>query len=298
MPDYDAPRPDDAPGAATELSAALAVALAAARAAGEIGARHFRRRVRVERKADGTPVTEVDLAIDALLRARILGAFPQDGWLSEEGEKGRQWLDRRRAWVVDPLDGTSGYLRGEPHWCVALALLVDHRPVLGVLHAPALESTWWATAAGGAFLNGERIRASGRTELEGAEVIGPKAVSRADCWRTPWPRVRVRRYPSLALRLALVADGSADAMLAPGRKNYWDVAAGDVIVREAGGRVADLRGAPLRYEAETAKVNGIVAAGEGLFEAVLHRAKGFRCGDRAHGRHGGRGETHGNHEGG
>ena len=156
MPDYD-PRhaspactsgeAEDAPekgmGAdvRAELDAALRMALAAAREGGEIGLGHFRRKVRVQRKPDGTPVTEVDMAIDAVLRQRILGAFPQDGWLSEEGEKGCHWLSCRRAWIVDPLDGTSGYLRGEPYWCVAIALLIDRLPVLGVMHAPALHGT-------------------------------------------------------------------------------------------------------------------------------------------------------------
>ena len=291
MPDSDAPVPTDSPDAPAELAEALRVALDAAREAGEIGRQHFRRKVRVERKADGSPVTEVDLAIDALLRERILSAYPQDGWLSEESEKGCHWLSCERAWVVDPLDGTGGYLRGEPYWCVAIALLVNHAPVLGVLHAPALEATWWASAGNGAFLNGERIRVSARKELAEATIIGPMAVKKPECWDMPWPEVNMRRYPSLALRLAFVADGRADAMLALGRKNYWDVAAGDIIVREAGGKVSDITGASLRYDEEAAKVNGIIAAGKGLFGDILSRAQGFRCGcreGRRHGKHHGR----------
>ncbi len=292
MPDNES-HPPAIPDLSNELAAALEVALAAAREAGEIGRRHFRHNVRVERKPDGSPVTEVDLAIDALLRKRIMGAFPEDGWLSEEGEKGRQWLCHRRTWVIDPLDGTSGFLRGEPHWCVALALLIDHVPVLGVLHAPALDATWWASAGGGAFLNGERIHVSERTELAGSHIIGPAAVKRPECWEKPWPQVEVRRYPSLALRMAFVADGSADAMLAPGRKNYWDVAAGDIIVREARGRVSDIAGAPLRYDEKTMRVNGLIAAGKGLFDEIRSRAAGFRCGHGSRRRDKGKGKGKG-----
>ena len=269
---------------APDFSAELDVALRAAREAGQIGLARFRRKVRVQHKPDGTPVTEVDLAIDALLRERLLAAFPQDGWLSEEGEKGCHWLSCRRAWIVDPLDGTGGFLRREPFWCVAIALVVDHAPVLGVIHAPALEHTWHAVAGGGAFRDAVPIHVSDRAQLEDARIIGPMAVQKPRCWAEPWPQVSVRRYPSLALRLAFVADAAgehgADAMLAPGRKNYWDVAAGDVIVREAGGLVTDIDGTPLRYDAEAAKVNGIVAAGRGLFEQVLTRGKGFRCGGK------------------
>ena len=272
---------------APDFSTELDVALRAAREAGEIGLARFRKRVRVERKTDGSPVTEVDLAIDALLRERLLAAFPRDGWLSEEGEKGCHWLSCRRAWIVDPLDGTGGYLRGEPYWCIAIALVIDHTPALGVIHAPALGHTWHAVARRGACRDEVPIHAGHRTELTGARVIGPAAIRETRCWTDPWPEVAVRRYPSLALRMAFVADGTADAMLAPGRKNYWDVAAGEVIVREAGGRVADAAGMPLHYDDEAAKVNGVAAAGENLFDQVLERLKGFRCGGRGHHRFGG-----------
>ena len=274
MPGSDAPSAGPAP----DLSAELASALAAAREAGEIGLSRFRSKVKMERKPDGSPVTEVDLAIDALLRERLLSAFPQDGWLSEEGEKGCRWLTCRRAWIVDPLDGTGGFLRGEPYWCIAIALIIDHAPVLGVIHAPALEHTWHASVGQGAFRDDLPIHVSDRTELTGARIIGPAAVRKPHCWNAPWPEVEVRRYPSLALRLAFVADATADAMLAPGRKNYWDVAAGDIIVHEAGGRVADATGEPLRYDDEAAKVHGVAAAGGGLFGPVLKRLQGFRCG--------------------
>ena len=268
------------------------MALHAVRDAGGIGLARFRRKVQVRQKPDGTPVTDVDLAIDALLRERLLAAFPEDGWLSEEGERRRDWLSRRRVWIVDPLDGTGGFLRGEPFWCIALALLIDHTPVLGVIHAPALGQTWHAVAGAGAFRDDMPIHVSTRAQLAGARIIGPAAIRKPRCWAVPWPEVTVRRYPSLALRLAFVADATgahgADAMLAPGRKNYWDVAAGDIIARESGGKVTDAAGMPLRYDDETAKVNGIVAAGEGLFAEVLRRAKGFRCGGR-HGHGHGRG---------
>ncbi len=276
------------PGSETpDLSTELTMAMHAVREAGSIGLARFRRKVQVRQKPDGTPVTDVDLAIDALLRERLLAAFPEDGWLSEEGERRRDWLFRRRVWIVDPLDGTGGFLRGEPFWCIALALLIDHRPVLGVIHAPALGQTWHAVAGAGAFRDDMPIHVSTRAQLAGARIIGPAAIRKARCWDASWPEVTVRRYPSLALRMAFVADGTADAMLAPGRKNTWDVAAGDILVREAGGRVADASGRPLRYDDETAKVNGVVAAGEGLFGEVLARVKGFRCGGRqghVHGR--------------
>ena len=268
---------NETPDLATELAAARR----AAQAAGAIGLAHFHKKVKVNHKGDGSPVTEVDLAIDALLREHLLSAFPADGWLSEEGERNDRWLSCRRAWIVDPLDGTGGYLRGEPFWCIAIALVIDHAPVLGVIHAPALGHTWHAVAGGGAFRDDAPIHVSARRRLEGARLIGPMAVNKPRCWARPWPPVSVRRYPSLALRLAFVADAAgehgADAMLALGHKNYWDVAAGEVLVREAGGTVTDASGAALRYDDAAMQVDGVIAAGTALAAPLLTYARGFRC---------------------
>jgi myo-inositol-1(or 4)-monophosphatase len=281
LPASDAP----SPGPTADLSAELATALAAVHEAGEIGLSRFRRTVKTQRKADGTPVTEVDLAIDALLRERLLAAYPADGWLSEEGEKSCHWRTCRRAWIVDPLDGTSGYLRGEPYWCVAVALAIGHVPVLGVIHAPALGHTWTAAAGKGAFLNGEPIRVSPREELAGAHIIGPRYIHDARRWETPWPQVSVTRLPSLALRLARVASADADGMIAPGHKSDWDIAAGDIIIREAGGIVTDARGEEIIYNREATRPFGVIAANPVLHGQLLKHMKTFKG-------HGGRKSAH------
>ena len=261
-----------------DLPALLDTALDAARQAGELANARFCTDVRCKRKADGSPVTEVDLAVDALLRERLLGALPGAGWLSEESTQGDAWRRHERVWVVDPLDGTSGFLRRDRHWCIAIALLERGVPVLGVIHAPALGHSWWAHAGGGAFLDGAPARVSTRPTLEGATLIGPKSIANPAMWAKPWPPVTVRRYPSLALRLAYVASAEADGMLALGGKNYWDVAAGDIIVREAGGRVADITGAPLIYADAGARVNGVIAAPPALFARMAALARGWRGG--------------------
>ena len=283
MPDSEAATPPPA----NDLPALLERTLAAAREASELAAARFCTDVRCEHKADGSPVTEVDLAVDALLRQRLMAALPDAGWLSEESTQGHGWLARERVWVVDPLDGTGGFLRRDPHWCVAIALVEHGRAVLGVIHAPALERTWWAAAGHGAFVNGAAARVSARQELEGARLIGPKSLLNAAAWDVPWPAVQVRRYPSLALRLAFVGSGDADGMIAPGGKNYWDVAAGDVIVREAGGKAGDMQGRALRYDHASARVGGVIAAPAALFEEMAALARGWRgCG-----RHGKRGKS-------
>ncbi len=284
------PDSEDATSPAADLPHLLDATLAAARKAGELAAARFCTEVRCQRKSDGSPVTEVDLAVDALLRERLMAALPEAGWLSEESTQGHGWLRHERVWVVDPLDGTGGFLRRDPHWCIAIALIEQGRAVLGVIHAPALERTWWAHARGGALINDTTARVSARTTLQGARIIGPKRLLDASAWETPWPPLEVRRYPSLALRLAYVASGDADGMIALGGKNYWDVAAGDIIVREAGGVAGDMQGRSLRYDHASARVGGVIAAPEGLFGEMAALAKGWR-GCCQHGKHG----IHGKH---
>ena len=259
----------------SDLKDDLALALDLVREAGRIALEHFRRRPKWHRKADGTPVTEVDLAIDRTLREALLAARPGYGWLSEETADDAARLTCRRVWVLDPLDGTGGYLRGEREFCTALALVENGEPVLGIIHAPALERTWTAAKGAGARLNGEAIHVSRRTDLAGARIIGPASVNRPECWDDPWPEVTLFRPPSLALRLAYVAAGEADAMLAPGHKSEWDVAAGDIIVREAGGLVTDISGRPIRYNCSPPRPHGVIAGPPPLHAAILARLKGY-----------------------
>jgi myo-inositol-1(or 4)-monophosphatase len=265
------------------LRSDLDLALPLVKEAGELAMRAFRHRPKWHRKADGTPVTEVDLAIDHLLRTRLMAARPDYGWLSEETADTAARLTRRRLWILDPLDGTGGFLRGEKEFCISLALAEEGRPVLGIIHAPALARTWTATSGGGAFLNGAPVRVSRRETLEGARIIGPASVRRPECWKEPWPPVDLFRPPSLALRLAYVASGEADAMLAPGHKSEWDVAAGDILVREAGGRVTDMEGRPIRYNSDPPRPHGVVAAPAALHDLIMRRLAGYR--PPRHGRH-------------
>ena len=256
-----------------DADADLELAIEAAREAGRIALGYFRKSPRWHEKADRSPVSEADLAVDAALKDMLLSACPDDGWLSEETADDPARLKKSRLWVLDPLDGTRGFLLNDPHWCVSLALVVDHRPVIGVIHAPALGRTWSAAQGKGAFLDGGRIQVSGRAGLAGAHVIGPRYIHDARLWGRPWPDVSVTRLPSLALRLARVASADADAMIAPGYKSDWDIAAGDIIIREAGGVVTDARGEKIIYNRESTRPFGVIAANARLHGALLQLMK-------------------------
>jgi myo-inositol-1(or 4)-monophosphatase len=151
--------------------AALAEAVAGVAAeAAQMALARWRTDFKRWEKEPGSPVCEVDLDVDAMLRARLTALLPDAGWLSEETADRPDRLAARRVWVVDPIDGTRDYIRGREGWAVSVALVEDGRPVLGVLDAPARGERWSARAGGGAWRNGVALQSGGRTELIGARV--------------------------------------------------------------------------------------------------------------------------------
>lgn len=221
-------------------------------------------------KSPGNPVSAADLAVDAQLKAELLAARPDYGWLSEETADDAARLGRRRIWVVDPIDGTRDFLRGRTGWAVSVALVEDGAVVLGALAAPARQQVFVATLGGGATLNGVPLAVSGRTDLAGARLPVEAANLVAGFWPEPWDAVAVERPNSLALRLAHVASGFADGWIEGRTVAEWDVAAAVLIVTEAGGVVTNRDGAPLAFNRPSPAVHGLVAATPAL-HAPLHR---------------------------
>jgi myo-inositol-1(or 4)-monophosphatase len=239
-----------------DLEALLALALDAARAGGSVLTRHAQRFERIPTESKGSRrelVTAADREAEAAVVGRILGSRPDDAILAEEGAltpAGEASGASRHLWVIDPLDGTTNFVHGLPYHAVAVGLTIDGVPSVGVVHAPALGRTWAAALGLGAQRDGDVIQVSRTDELADALVATGFSYARhqpghednVDRIRAVLPMCRdLRRYGSAQLDLCLVADGSMDGYweldLAP-----YDVAAGAVIVREAGGRVTDLRG--------------------------------------------------------
>lgn len=217
-------------------------------------------------KPDGSPVTEADLAADAILEKRLRAALPDAGWQSEES--GENVPAQDRFWLVDPVDGTSAFASNGSGWCVAVALIENGSPILSGVFAPVTATMFIAIRGRGAFRNGAAISASGRTGLEGASLIA----SAASLVRQQFPPVRRASLHSMALRLCAVAEGAQDGMFSIGPKHDWDVAAGDLLVREAGGTASDLAGAPLRYGLAGQRRSGVVASGPHIHPEILAHA--------------------------
>ncbi len=248
------------------LRDAVREAGAAAREMFESGVEHWN-------KADGTPVSQADLTVDTLLRERLLQGRHGYGWLSEETHDEPSRLLRSRVWVVDPIDGTRAFLRGDPHWTISVALVEAGRPVLAAVFNPVTDEFFEAVAGGGARRNGDTIKASGRSDLEGSRILIHKDVARSKTWHTPWPDMAREMRNSVAYRLCLVAAGTFDATMVMSAKSEWDLAGGDLIVHEAGGRVTTHAGDDFAYNQANSRVPNVVAAGPGLYDELLDRAQ-------------------------
>ena len=251
-------------------AADLALLRDAAREAGAIAMRHFRRDPAWHDKPGGQgPVSEADLAVDAALREALVSARPDHGWLSEEAPDEPSRLARRRVFVVDPIDGTRAFLAGQDVWGLSLALVEDGRPVAAVMHMPARETTYEAALGAGARRDGAPIRPSGRTGSEGARVLCNRNALAPARWPNGVPPVERHHRPALAHRLCLVAEGRFDAALSLSPVWEWDVAAGALIATEAGAIVTDASGAALRFNTEGRRGPGIVAATPGVHGGLI-----------------------------
>jgi myo-inositol-1(or 4)-monophosphatase len=218
-------------------------------------------------KAHGEPVSEIDLAVNALLHQRLSALDPAAGWLSEETVDNDDRLACGRVWVVDPIDGTRDYLRGRDGWAVSIALVEAGQPVIAVLDAPARDMVFRADAGRGATCNGAPIRAAARTDLPGARVP-TDALPKADRDLAP-----VHRPNSIALRIAMVAAGEADLVATLRWGHEWDIAAAVLIAREAGAEVSDALGQPLAFNTRKAEAFGVLATSRGLHGAAVDRLR-------------------------
>ena len=238
----------------------------AVREAGAIALGFFKTGARRWSKADASPVTEGDIAVDHFLAQRLPGLLPGSGWLSEETADTPDRLGRRHVWVVDPIDGTRAFAEGNPMWVVSVALVEDGRPILGAVFNPVGDEFFEARIGHGAFLNGMPIAALTRTALDGAAMSGPQPlldmIAGTGVIRAPW-------VYALAYRLVHVAAGRFDAATARTNAKDWDIAAADLILSEAGARLSDLSGNAPVYNRPQPIHPALIAAGRGLHSGLI-----------------------------
>jgi myo-inositol-1(or 4)-monophosphatase len=238
---------------------------AAVRNAGALAREAFGKPVKTWLKDHGSPVSEIDMAVDALLRRELAAIAPDAGWLSEETPPAG--LTAPRLWIVDPIDGTRAFIAGRPDWTISVALVEAGRPVVAALYAPVTEEFFLAAAGAGARRNGIPIGVSGGDAIAGARIAGPRSL--LDRLGAAVPDLAIMpRVHSLALRLARVADGTLDIALAGRDARDWDLAAADLLVHEAGGALTTPEGTRIAYNGATATHGGLVAASKPRLRAL------------------------------
>lgn len=250
-------------------SANLNIMLKAARKAGRSLVKDFREveNLQASMKGAGDFVSKADIAAEAILKEELMGARPTYGWLAEEGgEDAGQ--DPTRRWIVDPLDGTTNFLHGLPHWAVSIALEHKGQIVAGVVFDAAKDEMYFAEKGEGAWMNESRIRVSARSRMiESVFATGLPFAGRSDLPATLQDLARilptcagVRRWGAASLDMAYVATGRYDGFWER-RLNAWDLAAGVVIVREAGGFVE-----PLNPAGNIVEDGEVICSNEPIFD--------------------------------
>jgi len=216
---------------------------------------------RWDKPGDAGPVTEADLAVNDALHATLQMARPDYGWLSEETEDGAARLETDRVFIVDPIDGTRSFVEGSTTWAHSIAIAEKGQITAAVVYLPLRDKLYAAALGQGATLNGVAITTSDeRGSVAQMTVLAARPALQADHWHNGTAPDFKRSYrPSLAYRLALVAEGRFDAMLTIRPTWEWDIAAGTLIVTEAGGGASDRAALPLRFNNPDPRVDGIVA---------------------------------------
>jgi myo-inositol-1(or 4)-monophosphatase len=251
-------------------SANLNIMMKAARKAGRSLVKDFTEveNLQVSMKGAGDFVSRADLRAEEILKEELMGARPTYGWVAEEGGEAAG-QDPTRRWIVDPLDGTTNFLHGLPHWAISIALEHKGNVVAGVIYDAAKDEMFWAEKGEGAWLNDKvRLRVSGRSRMiESIFATGLPFGGRGDLPQTLQDLARllpatagVRRFGSAALDMAYVAAGRYEGFWER-RLNAWDMAAGIIIVKEAGGFVQ-----PLNPEGNILEDGEVICANEPIFD--------------------------------
>lgn len=238
--------------------------------AGIIASSYFRRDLKTWTKANASPVTEADVLVDRFLADALLGARPDYGWLSEESVDDERRLTCRRTFVVDPIDGTRGFIRGEDSWTVSLAVVEDGRPIAGVVYAPARDELYDAFVEGGARFNGRPLKR--KSVLRRGPLIPAPGAVHQELQAAGLNYMRGPALPSLAYRLVQVATGALDGAMVRRGSQDWDIAGAAMILDECGIAFDDVCAGTITLNGSDVRHGALAAVHDPLIKPVLHDA--------------------------
>jgi myo-inositol-1(or 4)-monophosphatase len=220
-------------------------------------------------KTNNDPVTTGDFTVNNILQEEFSKHFPDIGWLSEETRDNAKRLTKEFVWIVDPIDGTKEFVMGIPEYSISVALVRNGTPVIGLILNPLRDEMYTAIKGKGAFLNGKSIQVKETLDDKPTIVASRSEIGRGEF--EPFEHLsKVIPTGSIAYKLALVAAGKVDGTFSLGPKNEWDIAAGCLIIEEAGGNVSDKYGQGFKFNQKDTLVNSIVGTSEAASKQIFN----------------------------
>jgi len=251
------------------LDNALEVASAAAQEAGEAIRGYYQDEYTVRDKGEDNPLTDADLAANDILEARLMSAFPDFGWLSEETKDTEARLSKSHVWIVDPLDGTKEFTLGIPEFVVSVGLSIDGVATLGVLYNPIKDQLFLGILGQGATLNGAPIHTTEHPQIQGAKVVCSRTEMKKGWFDDYLDVLTPFAVGSVAYKFGLVAAGQAEATFTPRPRNEWDICGGVALVNAAGGSTSNRHGAQYRFNCADPLKDGVAATNGHVHKGVL-----------------------------
>ena len=241
--------------------------------AGKLALKWFKKDPEQWEKDDGSLVSKADIEINDLLNKLLKNKNPEFGWLSEENEDDKSRLNKKITFVVDPLDGTKAFLEGKKEFSISIAIVKNGLPISGIVFSPSTGEMFEAEKNKGSWKNNKKIIISKYKKLEKCKMIAFKPMFSHPAWKEPWPKMDVENRNSIAYRMALVASGQYDAMMALNSKNDWDIAAGDLLISESGGVVTLHTNKKIIYNTENIKKPSVIGTNKSIHDKIIKRVK-------------------------
>lgn len=234
--------------------------------------KYYLRNYHIRDKSYNNPVTTADIEADDYLRKILTSEFPDDGWLSEETEDTPERLNKRRVWIVDPLDGTREFINSRPEFVVSVALTEESLPVVGVIYNPITEELFTTARGIAGRFNGNLMQCSTQSQLANATLCVSRSETAEGLWRAYQPLFKKQLIcGGVANKMAHTAAGHCDLYISLKPKNEWDTCAGDLLIRETGGIVLNGKLAIPTYNNSNPQVpNGIIAGSAPLVAKTMH----------------------------
>ncbi len=231
-------------------------------------AKEFKKKISVTYKSENQPVTNADLAIDNYLKSFFNQNTPSYGWVSEETNDNGSRLSSNFFWCLDPIDGTRSYINGKPEYTISLALIKNHQPILGYVFNPETEELFYAKKNGGAFCNDKKIVVSKINDISSSKfAISSSEVKKLKKFNF-FDNYNIVEMGSIAYKIALVAKGKIDVAISFTKKNDWDLAASDLILKEAGGVCNKITGKKIVYNTSKMTIESVIATNSQLIKKL------------------------------